>query len=60
MAVEYAVPLEESRIAPKGYVGHADGWDVNTDFGLWTLHAWIWDYNPAGVFAPLNPRVATL
>jgi hypothetical protein len=60
VAVEYAVPLAESRNAPQGYAGHADGWEVNADFGLWTLHAWIWNYNPTGVFAPLNPRVATL
>jgi hypothetical protein len=25
---------------------------------LYTLHAWIWLPNPAGMFAPFNPRVA--
>lgn len=32
-------------------------WDGNTGFGLWLLHAWVWDYNPAGVFSPMNPTV---
>lgn len=58
VAVEYAVPLADSRNAPSGFIGHSDTWDVNAEFGLWTLHAWIWEYNPAGVFAPLNRRVA--
>lgn len=59
VAVEYAVPLAVSRRAPSGFIGHADAWEVNDEFGLWTLHAWIWEYNPDGVFAPLNLRVAT-
>jgi hypothetical protein len=59
VAVEYAVPLAESRNAPSGFIGRADTWEVNAEFGLWTLHAWIWEYNTAGVFAPLNPFVAS-
>lgn len=58
VAVEYAVPLDASRKAPKGFVGRADVWDVNTDFQLWTLHAWVWEWNPDGVFAAFNSRVA--
>ncbi|HKU14056.1 MAG TPA: hypothetical protein VJQ52_06645 [Steroidobacteraceae bacterium] len=57
VAVEYAVPLELSKRAPQGFVGNADGWDANHELGLWTLHAWIWEYNPDGVFAPFNSRV---
>jgi hypothetical protein len=57
VAVEYAVPLADSHNAPAGFTGHADAWDVNAEFALWTLHAWIWEYNPDGVFAPLNLRV---
>jgi hypothetical protein len=57
VAVEYAIPLELSKRAPQGFVGHSDRWDANHELGLWTLHAWIWEYNPDGVFAPFNSRV---
>jgi|SRR5690242_11708051 len=55
VAVEYAVPLSDPQ--PQGFTGDADVWDGNTGFGLWLLHAWVWDYNPNGVFSPLNPNV---
>lgn len=57
VAVEYAVPLALSRKAPMGFVGRADEWDANQTFQLWTLHAWVYEFNPDGVFAPFNPRV---
>ncbi len=57
VAVEYAVPLKLSRKAPQGFTGTLDKWDENTDFGLWLLHAWVWHYNPDGVFNPTNPLV---
>lgn len=57
VAVEYAIPLDLSKRAPGGFIGRADEWAVNNDFQLWTLHAWVWEYNPDGVFAPMNPRV---
>ena len=57
VAVEYAVPLDLSRKAPQGFEGPADTWSRNTDFGLWTLHAWVFEFNPDGVFAAYNPRV---
>ncbi|HEU5053240.1 MAG TPA: hypothetical protein VFT78_09015 [Hanamia sp.] len=55
VAVEYAVPLSDPQ--PQGFTGDADVWDGNTGFGLWLLHAWVWDYNPNGVFSTLNPNV---
>jgi hypothetical protein len=55
VAVEYAVPLQEPQ--PEGFTGDGDVWDPNTGFGLWLLHAWVWDYNPNGVFNPMNPTV---
>ena len=55
VAVEYAVPLSLPR--PEGFTGSADVWDGNTGFQLWLLHAWVWSYNPDGVFNPLNPLV---
>lgn len=57
VAVEYAVPLALSKKAPAGFVGKADEWDANQTFQIWTLHAWVYEFNPDGVFAAFNPRV---
>ncbi len=57
VAVEYAVPLSMSADAPEGFTGSGDVWDVNSQFQLWTLHAWVWYNNPNGVFSEYNPRV---
>lgn len=57
VAVEYAVPLALSNKAPAGFVGRADEWDANQTFQIWTLHAWVYEFNPDGVFAAFNPRV---
>jgi hypothetical protein len=57
VAVEYAVPLSLAKRAPAGFVGRADRWDANQTFQIWTLHAWVYEFNPHGVFAPMNPRV---
>lgn len=55
VAVEYAVPLGLPR--PQGFTGSHDVWDDASGFPLWLLHAWVWEYNPAGVFNPTNPLV---
>ena len=57
VAVEYAVPLADSKRAPVGFVGRADEWDANQTFQLWTLHAWLFEYNANGVFNPFNQRL---
>jgi hypothetical protein len=57
VAVEYAVPLAQSAAAPAGFSGGDDVWDRNETFQLWTLHAWVFESNPDGVFAAHNPRV---
>ena len=57
VAVEYAVPIALSPDPPEGFAGDQDVWDRNEEFGLWTLHAWVWLENPNGMFADLNPRV---
>ena len=60
VAVEYAVPIELTpNVAPAGFSGNKDVWDKNTGFGLWLLHAWVWSFNPNGVFNPTNPLVHT-
>jgi hypothetical protein len=55
VAVEYAVPIELPK--PEGFSGSLDVWDGNSPFPLWLLHAWVWKYNPSGVFNPTNPTV---
>lgn len=58
VAVEYAVPITLSpNAAPEGFTGNADVWNRNEVFGLWLLHAWVWKYNPMGVFHPTNSDV---
>ncbi len=58
VAIEYAVPIDLTpEKAPEGFTGSADVWDRNTGFGLWLLHAWVWQFNPDGVFHPTNPDV---
>lgn len=58
VAVEYAVPINLSpNLAPAGFTGNADVWTRNEGFGLWLLHAWVWFYNPAGVFNPTNANI---
>ena len=57
VAVEYAVPESLSVNPPEGFEGSADHWYVNQAFGIWTLHAWVWKENPAGMFYPTNPNV---
>ncbi|MCW3090512.1 MAG: hypothetical protein JWP81_1581 [Ferruginibacter sp.] len=58
VAVEYAVPIRLRPVtAPEGFTGDADVWTYSTVFNLWLLHAWVWEYNPDGVFNPTNPLV---
>jgi hypothetical protein len=58
VAVEYAVPISlMPDAAPGGFTGSGDVWKYDTGFGLWLLHAWVWAYNPDGVFNPTNPSV---
>jgi hypothetical protein len=55
VAVEYAVPLTFPK--PEGFTGSADVWNGTSGFPLWLLHAWVWSYNPDGVFNWTNPTV---
>ena len=56
VALEYAVPIDLSTNAPAGFTGNSDIWSVYQGV-LWTLHAWVWEYNPEGVFHPTNPTI---
>lgn len=55
VAVEYAVPL--SFPMPEGFTGSDDVWTAVPGPNIWGLHAWVWKYNPAGVFNWTNPTV---
>lgn len=59
VAVEYAVPIKDSPDAPQGFTGENDVWEKLPDAlgGVWVLHAWVWQANPKGIFAEVNPNV---
>ena len=60
VGVEYAVPIADLNNpppAPEGFKGDADVWEINTEFKLWTLHAWVGMDNPHGIFHPHNPNI---
>lgn len=45
---------------PSGFTGSDDVWaPAPPGFppGTWTLHAWLWEGNPDGIFAPFNPNL---
>ena len=55
IAVEYAVPLTYPK--PEGFTGSSDVWNGTSGFPFWLVHAWVWRYNPDGVFNWTNPTV---
>jgi hypothetical protein len=55
VAVEYAVPLTYPK--PEGFTGSDDVWNGTSGFPFWLVHAWVWAYNPDGVFNWTNPLV---
>jgi hypothetical protein len=55
-AVEYIVPMALSAQAPVLFgETFVPGGPGNS---MWTLHVWVGIHNPAGIFAPWNPRVS--
>jgi hypothetical protein len=59
-AVEYIVPAADWDAAgntePPSLLGHH--LHLNKDLGVYVLHAWIWQDNPAGIFEDWNPKVS--
>ena len=55
VAVEYAVPLTYPK--PEGFTGSGDVWNDTSGFPLWLVHAWVWRFNPDGVFNWTNSSV---
>ena len=43
--------------APDGFSGDDDVWTPFVDGSLWTLHVWVWQNNPDGIFVKINPRI---
>jgi hypothetical protein len=56
VAVEYTVPLGlwQSASPPRLF---SHDFKPNAAVGIWALHAWVWEDNPAGMFKDWNPRV---
>jgi hypothetical protein len=56
VAVEYIIPNADwhSSQPPRLF-----GRDLqpNAQFQVWALHVWVWENNPAGIFADWNPNV---
>lgn len=59
VGIEYIVPGILSPEAPEGFIGDSDHWHFNPMVagGSWTLHVWVVEDNPDGVFAPTSPKV---
>jgi hypothetical protein len=59
VAVEYAVPIEPwDAIHSDPPMVMGQHLHANPILGLYVLHAWIWQNNPAGMFEDWNPNVS--
>ena len=57
VGVEFAVPYPLwTDPQPPTFLGAS--FQREDEFGVWALHAWVWRYNPEGLFAESNPRVS--
>jgi hypothetical protein len=55
-ALDYTVPYEKWHSDdPPEFFGIP--FTRNDGFGVWMFHIWVFQHNPAGVFANFNPRV---
>ena len=55
-ALDYTVPYEKWQgTKPPEFFGIP--FTRNDGFGVWMFHIWVFQHNPAGVFANFNPRV---
>lgn len=60
VGVEYGIPIEDLNNPgppPEGFAGKDDVWKIDTEFSLWTLHAWVVMENPEGIFTSMNPML---
>ncbi|MGH7460389.1 MAG: hypothetical protein ACREMA_05090 [Longimicrobiales bacterium] len=57
VGVEFAVPYSLwTEPEPPTFLGA--NFQREDEFGVWALHAWVWRFNPEGLFAEANPRVS--
>jgi hypothetical protein len=56
VGVEFIVPFT-AWTEPDPPVLYGQVMRPNNVFGLWTLHVWLFEFNPRGLFADYNPRV---
>jgi hypothetical protein len=55
-ALDYTVPYEKWHSAdPPAFFGLP--FTRNDGFGVWMFHIWLFEHNPAGMFANFNPQV---
>lgn len=59
-AVEYIVPAAAWDAAGHNALPalHGQRFHLNEALGVYVLHAWIWQHNPAGMFEDWNPNVS--
>jgi hypothetical protein len=57
VGVEYAVPFTDAPADGPAPALFGQDFSQNTDLGLWTLHAWIWQGNPVGILQTWNPAL---
>lgn len=58
-AVEYIVPADDwdaTHADPPSLFGET--FERNNTFGIYALHAWVWQHNTLGLFADWNPAVS--
>lgn len=55
LGVEYILPGSPTDPAPSLF---GREFKYNAFFGVWALHAWVWQNNPSGIFADWNPGVS--
>ena len=55
-ALDYTVPYEKWR-GDKAPEFFGIPFTRNDGFGVWMFHIWVFQHNPAGIFANFNPKV---
>lgn len=58
VGVEYLVPYDEVPADATPPRLFEQDFHPTPHLSAWTLHAWVWHHNPAGLFADFNPRVS--
>lgn len=57
VGIEYIVPYSVVPADADPPVLFGQQFHQNNAFGIWGLHAWVWQENPNGVFQDWNPKV---